>query len=191
MSDEPTGEWAKAMSKAKAVDPRNGRPSWNQLAEIAEVSTSTITAMVSGGRATSATTIRKVAGALGVSPEEVSRWLGRSRPVSDPYEPPAEADLLTPRQRKALTELIRAFVSDEQDEGGGEGDAGGTPAKTPPGSGPDRLPLLAVASGDEGDEKLAREATEQARKSRQEQLDAIEEMKRKQERKRGKGGDGR
>ncbi|SFN19180.1 hypothetical protein SAMN05421671_0052 [Pimelobacter simplex] len=68
---------------------------------------------------------------------------------------------------------------EEEDEGGGEGDAGGAPAKTPPGSGPDRPPLLAVASGDEGDEKLAREATEQARRARAEQMEAIAEMKRK------------
>ena len=43
--------------------------------------------------------------------------MGRARAVSTRYAPPAEADLLTDRQRKALTELIRSMVTDEQRAG--------------------------------------------------------------------------
>jgi transcriptional regulator with XRE-family HTH domain len=99
------------MVRAKATDPRNGRPSWNRLAELAGVSTSTITLMVEGRRQTSLATVRKVAEALRVSPAEVAKWLGREQDVR-PYDVPAEVDLLTERQQKALTELIRAIAAD-------------------------------------------------------------------------------
>lgn len=114
MSTDPTTPWAEAMTRVRAVDPRNGRPSWNRLAELSGVSTSTITSMVAGKRRASETTIAKVASALRIDAAEVSGWLGLDRVVHHPYEPPAESALLTTRQRKALTELIRAFTSDEQ-----------------------------------------------------------------------------
>lgn len=126
MSTEPTGEWAKAMIRAKATDPRNGRPSWNMLAELSGVSTSTITKMIGGERRTSPTTVRKVAQALRVAPEKVSGWLQLATPVREAFEPPPEADLLTPRQRKAVTELIRSMVADDQEEV--TGNAGEHPA---------------------------------------------------------------
>lgn len=111
MSKEPDGPWAAAMMRVKATDPRNGRPSWNRLAELAGVSTSTITLMAGGKRRTSLDTVRKVAEALRVAPEDVLEWIGRGQQVR-PYEVPAEVDLLTERQQKALTELIRAIAAD-------------------------------------------------------------------------------
>lgn len=107
------------MIRAKAVDPRTGRPSWNQLAIIAGVGTTTLTDAIRGAKKTSAGTVTKLATALRVSPAQVSEWLNLARQVGDPYQWPAEADLLTPRQRKALTNLIRSIVADEQE--GGEG----------------------------------------------------------------------
>jgi hypothetical protein len=67
--------------------------------------------MVEGRRQTSLATVRKVAEALRVSPAEVAKWLGREQDVR-PYDVPAEVDLLTERQQKALTELIRAIAAD-------------------------------------------------------------------------------
>lgn len=111
VSREPEGPWVAAMVKAKATDPRNGRPSWNRLAELAGVSTSTITLMVEGRRNTSLKTVAKVADALRVPTAEVAKWLGREQEVR-PYEVPSEVELLTERQQKALTELIRAIAAD-------------------------------------------------------------------------------
>lgn len=115
------------MVRAKATDPRNGRPSWTRLAELAGVGTSTISNMVRGTKRTSPDTIQKVADVLRVSAQDVSAWLGLSRPVGTRYEPPPEADLLTPRQREAVNELIRAIVADEPKAGVGDDDA--TPTK--------------------------------------------------------------
>ncbi|WP_159622711.1 helix-turn-helix domain-containing protein [Ruania rhizosphaerae] len=137
MSNEPTGPWVEPMIRAKATDPRNGRPSWNRLAELADVSTTTITQMVEGKRRTSPQTIGKIADALHVDPERVSEWIGRDQPVRRAWEPPGEVNLLTARQQKALAELIRAMAAPEREEVVGHADAetGPTPmnpAGTPP-----------------------------------------------------------
>lgn len=120
-SDNPTGPWVEPMKRAKATDPRNGLPSWNQLGILAGLSTSTVTAMISGRRKTSTDTIEKVAAVLNVLPSEVREWLELDRKVQSRYSPPPEADLLTDRQRKALTNLIRSIVADEQEGGTGNG----------------------------------------------------------------------
>lgn len=121
--DAPEGPWVEPMIRAKATDPRNGRPSWNRLAELAGVGPSTITHMVRGTKRTSPETIQRVADVLRVPAGEVSAWLGLTRRVGERYAPPPEADLLTPRQREAVNELIRAIVADEQRAGAGDGNA--------------------------------------------------------------------
>jgi transcriptional regulator with XRE-family HTH domain len=79
---------------------------------MAGISTSTLTAMVAGRRRSSAETIRKVAEALRVLPEVVSSWLEHDEKVREPYVPPAESAYMSDRQRKAVTELIRAFTAE-------------------------------------------------------------------------------
>lgn len=121
MSDTPTGPWVEPMKRARATDPRNGLPSWTRLGELAGLSTSTITSMISGRRKTSTATIEKVAGVLRVEPSEVRGWLALARREQSPYRPPPEADLLTDRQRKALTDLIRSIVADDGKAGSEDG----------------------------------------------------------------------
>ena len=112
---EPQEPWASAMIAVGTVDPRReGVASWNRLGEIADVHTSTITGFIAGDRTPSTKTIRKIATALRLPTEVVSGWIRDTRPVRSVYQPPAEADMLTDRQRKALTELIRSMVTDEQ-----------------------------------------------------------------------------
>lgn len=114
---EPHGPWIEPMIRAKAVDPRTGIPSWNRLATLAGVGTSTITNMVAGRTRTSPGTIAKVAAALNVTPEQVSKWVGTHRPVRHTYTPTPEAARLTEAERKALDQLITVMVRgrDEQD----------------------------------------------------------------------------
>ncbi len=136
-SVEPFGPWVEAMENVGAVDPRNGRVSWNQLASKAGITTSALTRLATGKTTAKPSTVRAVAEALRVRPEVVSSWISAGREVRGPYVPPDEAHLLTDRQRDALTELIRSMVADEQKAGEGHADrpapmnqAGPSPAGT-------------------------------------------------------------
>lgn len=111
--EEPWEPWASAMLAVGATNPRlPDRPSWRQLAIRAKTTTQTVINAARGEVDTEIEIIRQIANALQVSPETVSEWMGRARAVSTRYAPPAEADLLTERQRAALTELIRSMVTD-------------------------------------------------------------------------------
>lgn len=127
---EPWGPWADAMRAAQIGDPRNGRPSWTQLAHKAGVSTSTVTKVVTGQRKAEAPTIHALARALRVKPEIVSDWL--SIPiVRGPWEPPSEAALLADHEREAISGLIRAIVRGRE-----EAHDGHRPPTTPAGDSP-------------------------------------------------------
>lgn len=140
-SNEPFGPWAEAMEKAGVGDPRNGRPSWTQLAARARVSVSAVTNMVNGKTAAKPATVQKVANALGVRPEDVSQWLGAPRPVRGPYVPAAESALLSDSEREALDNLIRAIARGRTEESDGRGDA--TPnTPGPDGPAPDNVRTL-------------------------------------------------
>lgn len=163
VSREPEGPWVAAMVRAKATDPRNGRPSWNRLAELAGVSTSTITLMVEGRRKTSLETVRKVADALRVSPSEVGKWLGREQDVR-PWDVPAEVELLTERQQKALTELIRAIAAADTTGGEHGGDTAATRADIVwPEAGSGRV-TLAEVKGDQPAKTRRRTDVQQVQK---------------------------
>lgn len=111
MTREIPEPWAKALKRAGLTDPRNGQPSMRALAEEVGVHTSTISDMMHGRRKSNVTTIERVAKALGVEATTVSKWAGAPRATILPYTPPAEANLLDTRQRKALDELIRAMTA--------------------------------------------------------------------------------
>lgn len=113
MSKQPT-TWEDALENAGLVDPRNGRPSFNQLAIRAGMAPSTITAIVNGRSKPSPVTIQKIADALRVDVRLVGHWVGQARTERAPYSPPAEADLLTHRQRRAVDEMIRSIVADRE-----------------------------------------------------------------------------
>lgn len=98
------------MVKVGAVDPRNGMPSMSALGKMSKTHTSTITAMVFSDRETDPAVVERVADALGIDVRTVSRWAGKSRTVLDPYIPPMEADMLSTRQRRAVSELIRSMA---------------------------------------------------------------------------------
>lgn len=149
-NEQPFGPWVEAMEKAGAVDPRNGRPSWTQLAARAEISVSAVTNMVNGKTKAKPGTVQKVASALSVRPEVVSGWLGQPRPVRGPYVPVAESSLLTPHERDALDLLIRAIARGRAEESDGDGNATtNTPAGVNPAKG--LIEAESVDLGDEGD----------------------------------------
>lgn len=113
-TEEPWEPWAQAMRTAEIGDPRNGRPSWTQLARRAKVSTSTVTNAVNGKRKAAPETIQALARALRVKPEVVSGWLGVPT-VGGPYVPPDEASLLAAHEREAIDQLIRAIARGRED----------------------------------------------------------------------------
>ena len=103
MSRTPPKKWQDAMDRA-------GLSSLRRLGDAVGAHASTISAMIYGDRETSPDTVAKVAEVLGVDVRTVSAWVGQARTVAEPYAPPAEASLLSRRQREAVDELIRAMV---------------------------------------------------------------------------------
>lgn len=158
-SDEPRGPWepwASAMIKAEAVDPRTmgkgktPRPSWTQLARLAEVSTSTVTNTVFGRTTPSQQVVQAIAKALNELPDTVSEWLKLAAPVGGPWAPPQEAALLSRAEREALGDFIRAVTLGRREErpmetppppteANGKRDAGISPGTLPPSATQERL----------------------------------------------------
>jgi len=106
--------WAKAMRDARVVNPQAGRPddpSLNQLSKVSGVGPTTISKLIRGVGTPHPDTLRKLALALETTPAQIAEWAKLGRSVSEPYVPPARADWLTPRQRKAVTELILSIVA--------------------------------------------------------------------------------
>lgn len=109
MSREPIEPWKTAMRKA-------GLSSISALARASDVSVETARRLVYGTRAKpNEDTIRKIAGALRESPTTVGKWVGMVLSEEKrPYTPPAEADMLTQRERDAVDEIIRIIVLPRQ-----------------------------------------------------------------------------
>ena len=116
------------MRDAGVVDQRGSdvRPSMRQLAERAEVTTTTVTKMIFGERRTDPETVATVAEILGVNPVEVSEWAHQARTVRASYRVPSEVHLLSGREQAAISELIRAIA--EGREGRGQRPAANSPA---------------------------------------------------------------
>lgn len=105
--------WASRLVERGFTDGRSRQriPSMGALSTKTGLHTSTISALISGKRKPTVETVQLLVRELG---GDVAAWLGV--PVRDEYTPPPEAALLTPRQRKAVDELIRSIVADEQKE---------------------------------------------------------------------------
>lgn len=113
-SNEVPEPWASRMVERGFTDPRynDDRPSLSALRDASGVHVSTISNAIRGKRTPSAGTISALVAVLG---DDVAGWLG-SVAVS-PWTPPAEASLLTDRQRKAVEEIIRAMTEHRQEVG--------------------------------------------------------------------------
>lgn len=101
--------WATAMMEALATAP-NGAPSITRLAEMAGISVETTRRVLYGMGDARVETINAIAAALRTDVRKVSEWAEQARSVAEPYKVPAEADLLTDKERRAVTNLIRAIT---------------------------------------------------------------------------------
>lgn len=107
--------WRTRLIDRGFVDPRynDERPSLRRLGTEIDVHPSTISNAISGRSRASEETVARLVEALG---DDVAGWLGRIRPRQ--WTPPAEASLLTDRQRKAVEELIRAMTERQEQRHG-------------------------------------------------------------------------
>lgn len=111
--------WYSAMERANLVSAISGEPAVDPLAHKAGVAPSTIHNILDGrvtpGRVR-AGTISAIADALGVKPATVQKWIGgREWGASAEWNLPAEAFLLTLRERKAVEELIRCLATNREE----------------------------------------------------------------------------
>lgn len=145
--------WATAIVTAGYKDPRfdEPTPSLRALGEAAHLHTTTVSRMVQGKGVAKVENVAAVAEALGVDVRTVSEWVRQARAEVEPYVPPAEADLLTRRERDALTELIRAVTESRR---AGDGNAS---ARYQAGVSP--APDAVVTDADTPDERPAGEAS--------------------------------
>lgn len=111
------------MVAARLVDPRNGRPSMRQLAVAAGTTTSTISAMMHGTRATQNDVVERVAVALKMQDrvDEVMSWVDRERTQVHPFDPHPDANLLTTDEQEAINEIIRLMALPKKRGGGDRG----------------------------------------------------------------------
>ncbi|WP_422389912.1 helix-turn-helix domain-containing protein [Arthrobacter sp. N1] len=97
-------EWVELMS-------RRGIGSLRQLAAASNISHTAIARIVHGEGTAKDESLQQLAAALQVPPATVYAIVGaRVSGDLDPYTPPAEAARLSPRERKAVDELIRLLV---------------------------------------------------------------------------------
>lgn len=125
--------WASWLVGAGFVDPRARQPlpSARQLADRLGVSTTTVMNMMHGESDTEHATVAAVAEALRVDVRTVAREVGQARSEQRPYTPPFEANLLSRRQQRAVSELIRAIAEERGSHGRNAAtttQAGGSPA---------------------------------------------------------------
>lgn len=85
--------------------------SFTAMRDLSGVSVTALGNMAYGVSKSLPGTIRKVADALKVEPKVLTELMGRPAMAKEPYVPPKEADQLSPRQRVAVNELIRAIVA--------------------------------------------------------------------------------
>ena len=109
--------WASAFRKAGLVAPDSGEPSIQAMNRETKIHPSAISRIISGRtRKPRPQTVMKMAQALGVSFVEVSQWLGQTWANFEPWTPPAEANMLTPRQRDLVEAMIRELTKSNRNE---------------------------------------------------------------------------
>lgn len=114
-SNEVPEPWRTRLVERDFTDPRyaDDRPSIRRLGAAIGVHPSTISNAISGRTRASEETVARLVDALGA---DVADWLGRSRPRE--WMPPAEAALLTDRQRKAVEEIIKSMTERQEQRHG-------------------------------------------------------------------------
>lgn len=93
-----------------------GTYSLTQLSQKTGTGVSTLADLVHGRRRSSEKTIEAVAGALRLPLTTIRGWAAAALGEVGPWEPPAVANRLTDRQRRALDELIRAMVASAESQ---------------------------------------------------------------------------
>lgn len=114
-SNEVPEPWRTRLVERDFTDPRyaDDRPSIRRLGAAIGVHPSTISNAISGRTRASEETVARLVDALGA---DVADWLGRSRPRE--WMPPAEAALLTDRQRRAVEEIIKSMTERQEQRHG-------------------------------------------------------------------------
>lgn len=112
-SNDLPEKWARRLVDKGFTDRRSNKPvpSVSALAEATGLHPTTIGSLIHGKREPNVETVSALVEALG---SDVAEWLGMK--FHGKWNPPAESLMLTPRQRKALEELIVSMTT----EGGGE-----------------------------------------------------------------------
>ena len=118
------------------TDRRSGKsgPGMGALSDATGLHTSTISRAIFGRGSTDQKTVNLLVEKLG---DDVAEWLGVQ--YHGPWEPPAAASALNPRQRKALEELIVSMTE------GGEVHELRTAANKKPDTGPANQPVKIAA----------------------------------------------
>lgn len=93
-----------------------GISSLRHLAREADVAPTSVSRLVHGDGESADATIHAIAEVLGVDLPTMYRLAGQGAPEAAPYVPPAEANRLTARQRRAIDDLIRAITAGREDE---------------------------------------------------------------------------
>lgn len=109
---EPWAGWLIAAG-LKSPNAHRDIASARQLADRVGVHTTTVMNMMHGATDTDPATVAAVAEALRLDVRTVSRQVGQARTEQTPWVPPFEANLLSRRQQRALSELIRAMAAEE------------------------------------------------------------------------------
>lgn len=150
--------WATALIKAGFVDGRGHgqNPSWTALGRASGIHTSTLTAMASGSRRTTAETVEAVAEALRVDVLEVSKWVGAARSEREPYRLPDGANLLTEQERKAVSQIITLLTAGRKSRSSaqlkGDGTNGGSAAEEKRPGGPGGVDPDSIVDFTEGED---------------------------------------
>lgn len=104
------GEFVAVSDLADLI--RETVPDWSnrRIADAVGVSPESVNRIMKGKGDPSPDTLDKIAHALKLPVERVREAAGQPRGEAAPYTPPSEANLLDDRQRRAIDELIRSFI---------------------------------------------------------------------------------
>ncbi|QWS68282.1 Cro protein [Gordonia phage VanLee] len=107
--------WYSALERANLTSAISGEPAIDPLAQKAGLAPSTVHNILDGRVAphrVRPATISALAEALNVKPATVQKWIGgREWGDSSEWVPPAEARLLTLRERKVVEQMIRCLAA--------------------------------------------------------------------------------